>query len=174
VTQFAWRTEGEERLLRATLPAKVLDEMLEMCRAAGKRETGGILIGRHSEDRSTAVILEATGRPKDSLFSWVTFSRGSQGLRALLERRWAENSFYLGEWHFHPGGSPNPSHQDILSMKKIASDPDYQCPLPLLLIVGGNPRRDYPVSCTVFLGDHKAVSMIADADNATPAPGHAP
>lgn len=171
MTQVAWRTEGQERLLRATLPATVLDEMLEMCRAAGKRETGGILIGRHSEDRSTAVILEATGRPKDSLFSWVTFSRGSHGLRALLESRWMENSFYLGEWHFHPGGSPNPSHQDILSMKKIASDPDYQCPLPLLLIVGGNPRRDYLVSCTIFLGEGRAVPMIAEAAESPRTPG---
>lgn len=170
MTQFAWRTEGQERLLRATLPAKVLDEMLEMCRAAGKRETGGILIGRHSEDRSTAVILETTGRPKDSLFSWATFSRGSHGLRALLESRWSENSFYLGEWHFHPGGSPNPSHQDILSMKKIASDPDYQCPFPLLLIIGGNSRRDYLVSCTVFLGVAEPARMIAESDNRRSSP----
>ena len=55
-------------------------------------------------------------------------------------------------------------------MKKIASDPDYQCPFPLLLIIGGNSRRDYLVSCTVFLGVAEPARMIAESDNRRSSP----
>jgi hypothetical protein len=41
---------------------KVIRQIDRLCIAAGDSETGGILIGRYTEDRSTAIIAEATRR----------------------------------------------------------------------------------------------------------------
>ncbi|ELY2492081.1 Mov34/MPN/PAD-1 family protein [Cronobacter sakazakii] len=113
-------------------------------------ETGGILIGSYSEDSSTARIVEATTRPVDSLAGRTTFQRGVRGLRPLLHARWKTGLYYVGEWHFHPGGSPEPSGDDFRSMTSIAANPDYQCLEPVMIILGGDPAGSYSLSASVF------------------------
>jgi len=44
----------------------VLSQIDRLCEASGDAETGGILVGRYSHDRSTAYVLEATPAPLDS------------------------------------------------------------------------------------------------------------
>lgn len=116
---------------------------------AGRKETGGILIGRIESDGHTATILEATPKPRDSAFGWLWFRRGVKGLRVLLEQRWAIGQHYLGEWHFHPGGSPEPSGSDYSAMAEIAGDPRYQSREPILAILGGSPPERWRLSVTV-------------------------
>lgn len=119
------------------------------CTEAGRKETGGILIGKIEADGHTATVLEATPKPRDSAFGWAWFKRGVKGLKPLLQERWNAGQYYLGEWHYHPGGSPEPSHSDYEAMARIAADNAYQSKEPILAILGGSPPRDWRLSVTV-------------------------
>ncbi len=124
--------------------------MVGSCIEAGRKETGGILIGRLEDDGQTARIVEATPRPRDSKFGWFWFRRGTAGLGKLLEERWHSGLHYLGEWHYHPDGSCEPSGADYVAMAAIAGDSRYQSPEPILAILGGNPRDRWAISVTVL------------------------
>jgi hypothetical protein len=123
-----------------TLEDAAHQEILGRCRAAGGSETGGILIGRYSDWRDRAIVIEATGPPGGSRRSRLAFWRGFRGLTTLLLSRWTEaGTHYLGEWHFHPFLPAHPSKTDIDQMRAFANDPAYRCPRPILVVVGGDP-----------------------------------
>lgn len=123
--------------------------MVTACVEAGSKETGGILIGSIDRSGRIAQVLEATPKPRDSAFGWFWFRRGTRGLKQLLSDRWSVGQHYLGEWHFHPGGSPEPSGPDCTAMAQIASDARYQCKEPILVILGGTPPERWQISATV-------------------------
>ncbi|NTF49067.1 Mov34/MPN/PAD-1 family protein [Rhizobium rhizogenes] len=129
---------------------------------AKNNETGGILIG-HIDDNGRATIAEATSKPRGSKFTWRTFVRAPTGLMALLKSRWEEKQYYLGEWHSHPGSSPEPSGQDRSSMVAIAADLKYNCKEPILIIVG-TKASGTKLSVTVFPRRERDVRLSA-ADN---------
>ena len=118
---------------------QALDAMLVLCRNSGKLETGGILIGRYGEYRDRVIVSRLTGPPRDSRQLPANFIRGITGLARRLRGDWRDGLYYVGEWHFHPYNSPQPSPTDRGQIKAFASDPSLSCPRPLLLIVGGNP-----------------------------------
>ncbi|WP_352875329.1 Mov34/MPN/PAD-1 family protein [Mesorhizobium sp. M0959] len=149
--------ESADARFRVTVEAGAICLILSNTRAAKSRETGGILIG-HIDSDGRAVIREATGKPRSSIFGWYTFVRKTSGLAALLKKQWRENQYYLGEWHSHPSAPPTPSGQDRSTMRAIAGDNGYCCPEPILLIVGGrDDSRE--ISITVFLRNGQAVQL---------------
>lgn len=104
--------------------------------ASPENETGGILIGRYDYANDRAVVLAATQRPTDSEIGRTWFRRGSSGLKQLLRERWKSGEYYVGEWHSHPGGSPEPSSSDVREMRAISRNPVYACSKPILIIAG--------------------------------------
>lgn len=110
--------------------------MLELCNSEAPRETGGILVGRYVDSNRVAKVTEVIGPPPDSTTGLSWFRRGEGNLTERLEALWAEEKYYLGEWHSHPGMPPRPSGLDRLRMRKIQRDPDYDCAVPVLLILG--------------------------------------
>jgi integrative and conjugative element protein (TIGR02256 family) len=142
-----------------TIEAEVLRKMVSDCIRAGAHETGGILIGKYSSDGSIALILEITSHPNDSISNSVTFKRGIIGLKELLAERWDEGSHYIGEWHYHPGGSPEPSAPDMRAMRSIAKNSKYSCREPILIILGGNPPKVVELSATVFPANGPSVKL---------------
>lgn len=143
-----------------SLHADALQAMIVQCAASKSKETGGILIGRLNEGCSVAMVLEATSKPSDSGFGWAWFRRGAKGLRELLIERWNSGQHYLGEWHYHPGGSCMPSGPDHTSMREIATNPRYECREPLLIILGGDPPIAYDISITVFPRGESGVTLV--------------
>ncbi|MEW5993083.1 MAG: Mov34/MPN/PAD-1 family protein [Candidatus Zixiibacteriota bacterium] len=118
--------------------------MLAECSRRGTVETGGILAGRYDAQLRIANVAIATAPPPDSRSGHAWFRRGTAGLQSLLEQLWRTGDYYLGEWHYHPGGAPTPSRQDIDQMRAIASDRRYACPEPVLVICGGSaPSFDH-------------------------------
>jgi integrative and conjugative element protein (TIGR02256 family) len=114
---------------------------LDECADAAENETGGILIGHYTDNHTMAVVTEVTRAPADSIRGPRWFDRGIAGLSQKLRSSWHRTgTFYLGEWHYHPGGSPTPSSLDSVQMQKISSSRAYSCPEPILLIVGGLPQ----------------------------------
>jgi proteasome lid subunit RPN8/RPN11 len=132
------------------LSSVAIAAMIDAATKAGRCETGGILIGRYGAEGWSADIVEATPKPKGSLAGWFWFQRSKHGLARLLEERWSKGFYYLGEWHYHPGASPTPSGPDIRAMKKVARDEAYNCPSPILVILGGGPKTQWSISATLF------------------------
>ena len=130
----------KDRRFEVLIMPDAIAAMVSAATKAGRKETGGILIGRLENDGATAVVFEATSKPRDSSFGWSWFQRGARGLKALLARRWAEGSHYLGEWHYHPFSSPLPSGSDRTAMADISGDGRYCCPEPVLAIIGGDRK----------------------------------
>jgi integrative and conjugative element protein (TIGR02256 family) len=122
-----------------------------MWRASSHHETGGILVGRYTEGHRTAVLERATGPSTDGRAGATWFVRGVRGLQELLDTLWrGGGGYYLGEWHSHPGASPDPSGQDVAQMRTIAGSQRYQCPEPILLILGGSPGEPPQMWAEVF------------------------
>lgn len=142
--------------LGADQTAKILDE----CASAGGNETGGLLIGTYSESHNCAVVTLVCGPAPDSRAGPTWFHRGTRGVQRLLDRYWQRRAgFYLGEWHFHPFAAPIPSGTDYRSIRRIAHSELYNCPEPILLIVGGDPRGAWTASAAVFPRDREPVTL---------------
>ena len=114
-----------------------IEQIVAVVDESGSYETGGILIGNYTSDLTTAIITKISGPPTDSKRGRTWFNRGTKGLNTLIKQYWRKSQYYLGEWHFHPNSEPNPSRQDILQMKEIACSKKYNCPEPILIIIGG-------------------------------------
>lgn len=129
-----------------------IQRMLSLCQQSKAAETGGVLVGYYNEDYSCAVVTEVSSAPTDSRSGPTWFQRGIVGIQFWLNNLWKQRQpqYYLGEWHFHPGGTPQPSRTDINQMKKVASSKQYQCPEPLLIIIGGTPPDNWSMRVFVF------------------------
>jgi len=139
------------------LKKAALSAIRESTRRAKNCETGGILIGM-VENSGQAIVVEATSKPKGSIFTWRSFLRKRDGLESLLKSRWEQNLYYLGEWHSHPGGSPVPSEQDRTTMRGIATSEDYRCSTPILVILGTAEGLE-TLSVTVFPKGERDVAL---------------
>jgi hypothetical protein len=81
----------------------------------------------------------------------------------MLERAWGlRKEYYLGDWHFHPFSPPNPSADDYDQMLRIASSPNWKCPEPVLLIIGGDPHRQWRPYGLVTTRRGERFSLIPD------------
>lgn len=111
--------------------------ILDACRRAGLRETGGMLFGEHVSDdvfRVVEVTVAGTG-------SLASFVRGLlDGLKQLegffrRTRRDYQRFNYLGEWHSHPSFELYPSATDDTTMFDIVDDPSTGARFAVSLIV---------------------------------------
>jgi integrative and conjugative element protein (TIGR02256 family) len=119
-----------------------MEEVLDLCKKAGDMETGGILVGYYTSAHDCAIVTGVSAAPTDSHRGRSTFSRGKAGLQVWLVRLWRDvRHYYLGEWHYHPGGGPAPSDRDVQQMRDISSRRSYRCPEPVLFIVGGDAQK---------------------------------
>ena len=98
-------------------------------------------------------MTEVTGPPLDSRRFPSSFIRGIKGLTARLRREWQQGTYYVGEWHFHPRGSPTPSDTDRKQIEAFAADPDLRCPLPVLIVLGGDPKSKWSLTVGVMSGN---------------------
>lgn len=130
-----------------------------MCSAAGRNETGGVLMGRYNGELNVATVTRVVGPPPDSRRGRSTFVRGTRGLQQLIERLWRVDEYYLGEWHFHPGGTARPSSVDIRQMKRISESGAYNCPEPILIVVGGMPLAELEVVAHVFPRNRESIRL---------------
>lgn len=121
--------------ISVSIPVTEVQKMFSICENSYPKETGGILIGRYSQNLENALVSEATPSPKDSKRGHTWFKRGIKGLSELIISKWKEKLYYLGEWHYHPAIVPNASYVDIRQMKNISKNPNFNCPEPILVIV---------------------------------------
>jgi len=138
-----WKGKTRDSTFAVEFQGSVLSALDRYCRDSGSSETGGILIGRYSDDLTLAIVREATPPPTDSRRGRSWFVRGVNGLRDLLTKRWREKerTFYIGEWHFHPVDHVEPSSDDFAQMLTISHAKEYDCKEPLLLILAAKRQQ---------------------------------
>ncbi|ETT61200.1 MULTISPECIES: Mov34/MPN/PAD-1 family protein [Paenibacillus] len=138
----------------------VLTFMLAQCTLSGELETGGILAGYYDDALNRAVIIKSSPAPIDSKQTRTRFYRGVQGLKDWLNTLWKlDKAYYVGEWHFHPFASSKMSLIDSKQMNSISNNKSMNCPEPILLIIGGNPRKRYSVSISIFMKNKKPIEL---------------
>ncbi len=163
---------SHENPFNVWISATSLETMKAAAATAGRKETGGILIGRYGSDGWSADVVEATPSPVGSRAGFSWFVRSNKGLVDLLRQRWRKGFHYLGEWHLHPDASPVPSPTDKRTMCRIAADPAYQCSRPILIILGGSARSSFTLSVSVFDKRHEVALFPAEtrSSNSTSLP----
>lgn len=134
------------------LPKSIYQEIINECGRAKTYETGGILVGHYSQNMKNAIVTHATNPTEDSKHGKSIFLRGRKGLMSILNSYWIEKKeYYIGEWHYHPRFSPNPSHTDIKQMKQLSSNLKLKCPEPILLIIGQDNESDWLINVSVIV-----------------------
>lgn len=109
----------------------------ELFSSAKPNETGGILIGLVNWKRRAIYVTRVLKPPSDSRSSPFAFVRGTSDVPDEVEHiheRTGAMLGYVGEWHTHPGGEPQPSLQDLSTVEKIKPNLD-KVPLPALLLI---------------------------------------
>lgn len=129
-------------------------DLIELCEKSNPKETGGILIGKYSEDQTTANIMSLVPPPGNSIAKHFSFFRGNKGLLKILDKAWNNGEYYLGEWHYHPNSKSIPSGQDIQQMHELSKFKCLHCPEPILIIVGGNSDK-WEINVMVFTNSKK-------------------
>lgn len=144
---------AEDQHIGVSISGVVMKKHLSECKKSNRNETGGVLWGRYNDARTVALVTGLSGPPRDSRRGGFSFKRGIAGLQKIVDALWNApvRKYYLGEWHFHPFASSEPSPIDIAQMQEHAMDQKLQCPEPILVILGGDPRREWSVSVSVFM-----------------------
>lgn len=155
----AWTEDGRYGL---RIPTIVLEKMLNFCENSKGMETGGVFVGHYSNNHDCALVTDCSGAPQDSKVGARYFYRGIKGLQNWFRQLWhhQERQYYLGEWHYHPMGSPTPSHIDVEQMKHNASDISYHCPEPALFIIGGDPKSGWTYESLVYIREIGEVRLF--------------
>ena len=120
----------------------VLEHAIRLADELHPLENGASLYGRYSSDQRAAFIVGLAPVSRDATRGRFHFRRGVAGLAAFFRRLFRQTkgeSYYVGEFHSHPGGAANPSADDDATQYAIAADDDSQCQAPVLIIVGGVP-----------------------------------
>lgn len=99
------------------------------------RETGGILLG-HGPDTGGIIWVRHVGDPGLAAERRAEFFlRDLRHSRELAARAWlADGSEWVGEWHTHPAGGPQPSARDLQTYATIlAATPSFQVLLSIIV-----------------------------------------
>lgn len=128
---------------------RVLNAITAIADEAHPLENGAALYGRYSDDGRVAFLDGVAPLPSDGERARFRFRRGLAGLAGFFRRLFTASkgeSYYVGEFHSHPGGAPSPSGVDDSTQFSIAEDESCRCEAPVLVIVGGRPtNRDIGV-----------------------------
>ena len=125
------------------------------------KETGGVLCGYYTEDKVSAVITDFLEPTKDSILGRASFVRGISGLKEMLDEKWKEGKYYLGDWHLHPYSSPSASGQDVSQLIQNSRDGSLKCPEPIMVIIGGKTN----MAINLYVCFHGVVKGCIEMDN---------
>jgi integrative and conjugative element protein (TIGR02256 family) len=104
------------------LSTAALTSMRQLLATAGRKETGGLLIGYVNGKRKIVYITHALAPSRDSSGTEDFFVRGTQGYPQAIkeiERKTGGLLGYVGDWHTHPGGPARPSALDHKTLAAI-------------------------------------------------------
>ena len=134
-----WRSEDGNYTV--VFARRTILKMIKMAAAHSPYEVGTSLLGSYSRDGFRAEVLGLAPLSEDSSSGRTWFIRGVKGLKEFYERltqQFHGRRHYVGEWHSHPGASPETSRTDRQTHREITIDHDTNCPEVILVVLGGN------------------------------------
>ena len=142
---------SEDNTFEVLVKKRIIKKINKTCLSAGYLETGGIFLGYYTDDSKRAVVTKVSRPSEDSTATRFTFIRGVVRLQSLIDKFWViRKEYYLGEWHFHPFSEPTPSPLDNKHMFGISKSENYHTPEPILIIIGGNPQKEWKLKMYIF------------------------
>lgn len=145
-----------DRNLFVTIDDDVIDILKTSSLAAFPNETGGFLVGRYMSNNHAYIERLATPRKKKC--RPYSYERSTKGMNKFWDELYKQGLIYLGEWHSHPMGNCNYSWEDCETIKSIASSPEVNIDLPLLLIVSLN-KVDVKDLGVYYYNDNQLIKM---------------
>lgn len=112
--------------------------MEEEANGALPLETGGVLLGYWSEDRSEVVIMDVTGPGPNAVHSKTEFIPDDEYQDRMIDEIYARSGrqhTYLGDWHTHPFGEESLSYKDRRTLRRIAMLGGTGGPAPLMVVL---------------------------------------
>lgn len=129
------------------LLARLLREMAAAAEECQPLEAGGVLAGYWATRYSEAVITHVVHAGPDADHRKTGMTPDSDYQEVELARIFEETdgvSYYLGDWHTHPGMGAVPSPTDRRTLRRIAFETEAAAPKPLMLILD-NPNEKWRV-----------------------------
>jgi integrative and conjugative element protein (TIGR02256 family) len=148
----------EELTVVRIAPSVIEFIAVEARRSRDGNETGGALFGFDASIHGPPLISHALGSGPQAIRERKRFVRDLEYTRHAAKAIHQESAAqWIGEWHTHPGGQPQPSDADIASYLRHLHDPEL--------------GFDMLISCIVVPGDpewHDAVvvAWAVDQENA--------
>ncbi len=115
-------------------------------------ETGGVLMGYRTLD-GAYIIQRASGPGPNAVRTKTRFEKDEEYCQKELEhalKELGDKGLYLGEWHYHPEGSVEPSGLDIKSLTEIATQGSYRIDKPVMIIFSPS------LECAITIHDKNA------------------
>jgi integrative and conjugative element protein (TIGR02256 family) len=109
---------------------RITASVIELIAAEARRsrdgnETGGALFGFDASIHGPPLISHALGPGPQAIREPKRFVRDLGYTRRSAETIHQESTAqWIGEWHTHPGGQPEPSDADIVSYQRHLHDPE--------------------------------------------------
>ncbi|MCU1486194.1 MAG: hypothetical protein JWN67_2940 [Actinomycetia bacterium] len=111
--------------------------------AAGKFETGGVLLGWRRPDLDVTVVAAATGPGANAVRGRNRLELDTLDLQTQVEAAFdtsGADHTYLGDWHLHHEARPTPSGRDLASLNELTSETGLAMEDGLLVIVGSDRK----------------------------------
>jgi integrative and conjugative element protein (TIGR02256 family) len=125
-------------LTKVWLPAQLLDELAVAADEWKPLEAGGVLAGYWSTKHVEAIVTHVIDAGPHAEHRKDGMAPDTHYQESELDRVFAETdhvSYYLGDWHSHPGMGAVPSPIDRRTLRRIALHHDALAPRPLMLIL---------------------------------------
>ncbi|MBI4526586.1 MAG: ThiF family adenylyltransferase [Deltaproteobacteria bacterium] len=122
---------------KVSILREALDRIKCLAKESGDIETGGILVGKY-ESTGSYWVEAATEPGPNAIREGTRFEKDIDYCQMQLEeltREFGEKTCYLGEWHYHPTISNEPSGTDIKSLMEIAAQNNYLIERPIMIII---------------------------------------
>ncbi|MHA7146475.1 Mov34/MPN/PAD-1 family protein [Arthrobacter sp. TmT3-37] len=129
-------------LTTAWLGKGILERLFHEAAEFAPLETGGVLLGWRSPGH--ICVTRIVGPGPGARHHKMSFDPDTKWQAEQIAQLYADSGrrlSYLGDWHTHPGATPNPSARDRQTLRTIARHPPARCPQPLMVIIG-QPHSD--------------------------------
>lgn len=116
-------------------------------------ETGGVLAGSKLENGDIKVHYASAPGP-NAVTKETEFRKDVNFCQAYLDEKYRNEgvrAIYVGEWHYHPSLSNQPSNIDLASLSQISLQKEYLTIKPVMIIFSSDGKA----SCTVHPADKK-------------------
>lgn len=137
------------------IPAALLADILVETYRQFPLETGGILLG-HNDGAMMAVSV-VVGPGPGATHRRLSFDPDQSWQERAVADAWqsaGRDLDYLGDWHTHPNGTPQPSKLDVAALRTIRDSPDARVAAPIMLIVGATESGSVALRAHL-LGRHR-------------------